>query len=179
LVERAVSLGEDVEEAQEAVDEIVQYYTEALKSEKKAAQDAEEAGKKRAQEELNNLKTKVKELKEIVPGFTLTPKEKEKIIEKLTKPVKEINGVPHNAIWSKRQEDPFKFDTILAALDEIGIFDGKWDKLIKKGKSKIVEDLRKSISSNTAFKTGVGNVPNAFGEETTDALESMKASIRF
>lgn len=179
LVDRAVSLGEDVEEAQEALDELVQYYDTAIKTEKQNALKAEEDNRTKAQEELTSLKNKVKELKEIVPGITLTPKEKEKIIDKLTKPVKEVNGVPLNAIWAKRQEDPFKFDTVIAALDEIGVFDGKWDKLIKKGKSKIVDDLKRSINSNTSFKTSVGNVPNAFGEETQDALESMKAALRF
>ncbi len=178
LVERAVSLGEDIEEANEALEDLDKYYSTKAEEEKKLISQKEEENKKAAQQQLEDFKKKVTDMKEIVPGMDLTPKQKQNIIEKLTKPVKEIGGQPVNAIWAKRAEDPFKFDTIVAALEDIGVFDGKWDKLQKRVKSDTINQLKKSIDSRSSDRTRTG----AYGRTASDDaamrnIESMKGLI--
>ena len=179
LIERTVSLGEDIEEAEEAVDELKQYYTEQIVAEKKQAIAEQEKYKELQKNQLKELKEKIDKVEEVVPGIKLTPKVRQDIFEKITKPVKEINGQPVNSIWAKRLEDPFKFDTIIATLDSMGIFDGKWDKLLKNTKTKTIDDLKKKLDSNTSFKTKP-KASNLYSDlEADDALNSMKGVFKF
>lgn len=179
LIERTVSLGEDIEEAEEAVDELKQYYTEQIVAEKKQAIAEQEKYKELQKNQLKELKEKIDKVEEVVPGIKLTPKVRQDIFEKITKPVKEINGQPVNSIWAKRLEDPFKFDTIIATLDSMGIFDGKWDKLLKNTKTKTIDDLKKKLNSNTSFKTKP-KASNLYSDlEADDALNSMKGVFKF
>ena len=179
LIERTVSLGEDIEEAEEAVDELKQYYAEQMVAEKKQAIAEQEKYKELQKNQLKELKEKIDKVEEVVPGIKLTPKVRQDIFEKITKPVKEINGQPVNSIWAKRLEDPFKFDTIIATLDSMGIFDGKWDKLLKNTKTKTIDDLKKKLDSNTSFKTKP-KASNLYSDlEADDALNSMKGVFKF
>jgi hypothetical protein len=179
LIERTVSLGEDIEEAEEAVDELKQYYSEQIVAEKKQAIAEQEKYKELQKNQLKELKEKIDKVEEVVPGIKLTPKVRQDIFEKITKPVKEINGQPVNSIWAKRFEDPFKFDTIIATLDSMGIFDGKWDKLLKNTKTKTIDDLKKKLDSNTSFKTKP-KASNLYSDlEADDALKSMKGVFKF
>ena len=179
LIERTVSLGEDIEEAEEAVDELKQYYAEQIVAEKKQAIAEQEKYKELQKNQLKELKEKIDKVEEVVPGIKLTPKVRQDIFEKITKPVKEINGQPVNSIWAKRLEDPFKFDTIIATLDSMGIFDGKWDKLLKNTKTKTIDDLKKKLDSNTSFKTKP-KASNLYSDlEADDALNSMKGVFKF
>jgi len=177
LVDQAVSLGEDVEEAQEALEGLKKHYEESKKSEKEKVKKTQEEQMKAAEEQLKAFKEDVNKLEEIVPGMPLTKKQKQNIIDKLTKPVKEENGVALNAVWAKRQEDPFKFDTIVAALDDLGIFDGKWDKLTKRVKTDTVNKLKESLNK-TSQRTRTG-APTSYGsdDEVMKNIESMKGII--
>jgi hypothetical protein len=178
LVDRAVSLGEDIEEATEALTEVQGIYKELGEREKQAVKQRQEQAVKRQKELQEDLNNKIESLEEIVPGMKLTKAEKTRIKDSLIKPVSEANGVPLNAIWAKRAKDPFKFDTILAALDMYGVFEGKWDKLTKNTKSKVVEELRDKMRSNTTFKTTI-NKEKAFQEsaESSNYLDTMKKTF--
>jgi hypothetical protein len=177
LIERAVSLGEDIEESLEAIDGVKKYFTEVGEQEKQKIKNAELKQKEEAAKSLKELDDKIDALTEIIPKMPLNKVEKNKIKELITKPVKNVNGVNLNAIWAKRMEDPFKFETTLAALYHYGVFDGKWDKIISGTKSKAVGDLKKAIETNTSFKT---NTP-AYREEKTavDSIDSMRRAFGF
>ena len=177
LVERAVSLGEDIEEATEALEDLTKHYESKAEEEKKLIAQREEENKKAAETQLGDFKKKVNDMKEIVPGMELTPKQKSNIIDKLTKPVKEINGQPVNAIWAKRAEDPFKFDTIIAALDDIGVFDGKWDKLQKRVKSDTVNQLKKAFDSKSSERTRAGAYRTGEDDAAVRNIESMRGLV--
>ncbi len=177
LVERAISLGEDVEEAAEALEDLTKYYDEKIEQEKKYISQQEEEGKKSAQKQLEEFKEKVTGMKEVVPGMELTAKQKQNIIDKLTKPVKELNGQPVNHIWAKRAEDPFKFDTIVAALEDLGIFDGKWDKLQKRVKTDTVNQLKKSIEQQSSQRTRTGAYGSYDDDRVQKSIDSMKGLI--
>jgi len=175
LVEQTVSLGEDIEEAQEALESLVKHYSEAEKSEKEKVKQTQEQQMKDAEQQLKAFKEDVNKLDEIVPGMPLTKKQKQNIIDKLTKPVEEHNGVALNAVWSKRQKDPFKFDTIVATLDDLGIFDGKWDKLTKKVKTDTVNKLKNSLN-RTSERTRTGSVSSYSSDDdkVQENIDSMK-----
>ncbi len=178
LVDRIISLGEDVDEASEAYDELKTYYDEALEGEKEAVKQADKQRQEEADKQLEDFKKKVNDLKEVVPGMELTPKQKQGIIAKLTEPVEEIGGQPVNAIYAKRAKDPFKFDTVLAVLDDIGIFDGKWDKLTKRVKTNTIADLKKKLESETSSRSRAGSYGTGSGEEAVRKnIDSMRGAI--
>jgi len=178
-IESKISLGEDIEFAKEALPEIKDHFDKIGEERKKEIQKQEEDIRKSQADKQKELEEKIDKLDEIIPKHTLSKAEKKKIKEKLIKPVKEVNGVPLNAIWAKRMEDPFKFDSIIAALDNYGVFDGNWDKLISQNKTKAAEDLRKAIHSNSSFKTRTDKLKaSQTGEdESMESIEAMKKAF--
>lgn len=178
LVEQAINLGEDIEESEEALAEIQNIYKEVGEQEKENIKRQEESRKKTNKKQVEELSTKIESLDEVIPGLKLTKTEKNKIKDSILKPVKEVNGIPVNDIWATRAKDPFKFDTILAALKLYGVFDGKWDKLVKGTKTKAVDELREHMKSNTSFKTTVDKSkasPTETGEK--GSLDAMKRAF--
>lgn len=175
LVEQAISLGEDVDEATEALEDLTKHYEETEKEEKQKVKQQQEEQRKSAEQQLEQFKKDVESLDEVVPGMPLTKKQKQNIIDKLTKPVKEVQGHALNSVWAKRQEDPFKFDTTVAVLDDLGIFDGKWDKLTKRVKTDTVNKLKKSLDKTSErTRTGAQRSYGASEDETQRNLNSMK-----
>ena len=178
LVEQSVSLGEDVEEATEAVEALKTYYKEAKTVEKQNIVDRQKAQARQSEAQLQKFKEDVNAIKEIIPGMPLTDKQKSNIIDKLTKPVKEVNGVAMNSVWAKRQEDPFKFDTIIAALDDIGVFEGKWDKLVKKVKTDTVSKFRASLDrTSNRSRTGATDYSYDGEDKVQRKIQEMKGII--
>ena len=178
LVDRAFSLGEDIEEATESVDDIKEYYKEAKKAKLGEVEKDKQALERQKEESLKALKTKVDELKEVIPGVPLTSTGRKKLIEKITKPVGEINGQPINALWQKRLKDPLTFDIILAELDEAGVFDGKWDKVVKKVKTNTVNKLKEALKAEET-RTRTGALQTYEDASTQAALTAMKSSNAF
>jgi len=120
---------------------------EAAKSDK----EREDATKK----QLESYQKFAEDSKEIIPGVKLNKQKKDKLYDMIVKPSETYNGQPVNALTAKMLKDPIKFNYILASLIDAGVFDGKWDSLIKVGKSKAIEDLTKAVETGNQFKVGV------------------------
>lgn len=179
LIEKSVVTGDDIEEATEAIEEINRYFKDAGEQQKQIVAEQDKVNREKQQKELKDLSDKIENLTEVVPGFSLTKVDKNKIKDIITKPVKEMNGVPLNAMWAKRAEDPFKFDTVMATLFHYGVFEGKWDKLVKGTKSKAAEELRRSISQDTSFKTRTTSSNNDVSDQEKDSLSSLKRAFGY
>lgn len=108
-------------------------------------------------ETLKTLKNKIEDYKEIVPGIQINKQTKERLYKAITEPSQVgPNGEQWNLPTAKRMEDPIKYAIIEAYLIEQGVFDGKFDKIMSKTKSKALADLKSKLSDskNTAFKSG-------------------------
>lgn len=116
----------------------------------KSDREREEATKK----QLESYQKFVEDSKEIIPGVKLNKQKKDKLFDMIVKPSETYNGQPVNALTAKMLKDPVKFNYILASLIDAGVFDGKWDNLIKVGKSKAIEDLTKAVETGVQFKPG-------------------------
>lgn len=117
----------------------------------------DEADKRTREENIKSLRKEVDVMNEIIPGIKINKQTKDKIFSNITSIVKNgPNGEPLNTAMAKRAEDPLKYAIIENYLIELGVFDGKWDKVIARSKSKAVSELEKSLSdkSNTDFKGG-------------------------
>lgn len=174
-IDKKINIGDDIDEAKEALPEIQNYFKETAEQEKEKKKKEEEDAAKQRKESLEKLEKTVDETDEIIPKQKLTPKQKEAIKKNLTQPAKEYNGMQLNAVWAKRMEDPINFDIQLAALLEYGVFDGKWDKVVTGTKSKATEDIKKQIKSNTSFKTKSGN--KAFSDPSSNEEDAAKDAI--
>lgn len=174
LIENHVSLGDDVDLAKDAVDEMRDYYKDEVKKQEEQTQKQQEEFKKEHSQQLENLKNKIDQMEEVLPGHKINKQTKDKIYDTITKPVaQDDKGNVLNSIWNKRLQDPFKFDTMLAYLDHIGVLDGKFDKLTKPAKSQAVDDLQNLIKSDKKF----GSKP-AKGQPSSSGLaESMARSF--
>ncbi len=128
---------------------------EALKLEVK---QQEEERARQYKETVNSLKKTIYESPDtVLPGIKLTKKLQDAIYKNIMDPVKELsNGEKINAIVAKRLENPVKYAIIEAYLVEIGVFDGKFDKIEDKVKGKALLELKKTLenSKNTSFKQG-------------------------
>lgn len=155
LIQRSQDLGEDLDDVKEALQSLKELKREEIDNLKKTKITEKLNQEKEIKETISNLKTKINSLDEIVPNLKVSKQSKQKIEELLTKPVKQTDqGQMLNGVWSKRMDDPVDFDIKLAYLIELGAFDGKWDKLIKKTESKITEELKGKMNIGNSFFGG-------------------------
>lgn len=172
LVENHVALGEDVDVAKEAVGEVKNIISEQEKEltelTKKQQKEFEDNHKK----QLEELRSKIDSMDEILPNHKINKQTKDKLHDMLVKPVAQDQyGNPINSIWKKRMSDPFKFDTMVAYLDILGVFDGKMDKLLKPAKNSAVSDLERSLKSQK-----FGSKPATGSRQDSDDLAKGLAS---
>lgn len=92
-------------------------------------------------------------------GGKPSKKARDKYYDLLTKPAGDVNGQKVNAIAKKRQDiGAQKFDIILAALMDKGVFDGDLSKLSAKQRRNAIEDLQRSVEENRGeFSKSGGN----------------------
>lgn len=131
-----------------------------------------------AQEQLKTLRSTVDATKEIIPGMTITPTEKDTLYNLLTTSVKQTaDGQYLNAIWAKRLENPMQFDTVLAYLFQKGVFNGSWDKIIKQTKTEAIKQLESVFDTGGDFRTGQP-APRAISENAKSILQGMASTFK-
>ena len=127
--------------------------------------------------QLGILKTEIEKVTEIVPGLKLNAKVKASLYETLTTPAEQLsNGQWINSLYAKRAKDPIAWDIKVAYLDQLGIFDGKWDQIIKGGKSAAVKELSQKMAGGSVSATGQPNVvePNKTAKDILHSMEVFK-----
>ena len=167
-INKEISRLEDLEEAQEevksAIPELIKVRESDLVSVKNKAKEYQDSLVKQEQDRLKKYESYIDGLSEIIPGSKINKTTHSKLKDMITKPVKESGDKKLNAVWAKREADPIKFDTIVAYLMMEGVFDGKWDKLSSKSKTKAFEDLESSL--RTARKTS-DSASNPYNNKST------------
>lgn len=179
LVDRSFELGDDVQEAKEALSGLKKARKDYVESLKQEQVKQREAQTKQQQEALKNLKEKINSFEGVVPDQKINKATKTKLEKMLTTPVKQLeNGQVLNAVWAKRAENSLEFDLKLAHLIDLGAFDGKFAGLKKKVKTDAATDLERIIDQKRGY-TGSGRVPRQEDKDTKDSISSMKKAFGF
>jgi hypothetical protein len=181
LVDNHVSLGEDIEESVEALEEIKKANKQQIELEKKRVAEQAAQYQEDNKKALEKVKSTIESLEEIVPGQKLTKQAKTKLQEMITKPVTQDKlGNPINAIWQKRLADPLNFDIKLAYFIQSGLFDGKMDKLVKTSKTAAISDLEHQIASQSKSGVFKANPRTKYEDEdpaVTKNIDSMRGLV--
>lgn len=162
-------------EAKDALGEI----KELLKKEQayiKIEQEKErKAAEQRTQQLLNTVETTISKTEEIVPGLKLNDKIRKELYSSMTQPTgRDVEGNPVNKVMEIRAKDPIKFEMTLHYLASLGIFEGKWDKVISTAKTSSVKELEKLIKSNDNKFSGSGKASIPASKSSADLLSAIK-----
>lgn len=180
LVDNAISLGDDMDEAKEALVSIKEYNKELIQQEKEQLLNQQKSFEEQHKKQIQTVKDSIEKLDEIMPGHKINKQTKKKIEDMMLKPVgQDKAGNQVNQIWKKRMDNPIDFDMKLAYLLSTGYFDGKTDKLVKRERSKAVEDLEKHIknSSSNELKGKSSMNRGDSDDKERDAIESMRKAF--
>jgi hypothetical protein len=149
-----------------------------IENEKRKAALMQEENKRNTEKILSDVRSKIDSYNEIVPGVKVPKNVKEKIFKNLTTPVAiDENNNPVTFIQSVRAKDPINFEILLNYYAEIGLFDGKFDSIIKGTKTKTVEELEKTLSSSNLFDKGVSTVVKTVDSKEEQTARDIASSI--
>ena len=168
------SLGKLEDKAKTALNKLQKSQTEELKKSKEEADKKQKQLGEQNRQALLKLKTDIDTVKEVVPGVKLNTQMRGKMYEALTTPTMQTpDGQYLNAIYAKRAENPTEFDIKLAYLYNIGIFDGKWDKITSTARSGAISDLSDRLKDSSVSKTGTPASTEG-SPKASDILRSME-----
>jgi hypothetical protein len=161
LIESLADTNKLEKKAITALGNLNKYKEQALRQLEEDAKRSDAERQAQYQSQLKAIRSNVDEVNEIIPGLKINKQTKDKLFDMITKPATTVNGQQVNAITAKMMENPTKFNLTLAELIRVGVFDGKWDNIIKVSKSKAIEDLQKAVESGVEFKSrAAGSKPS-------------------
>jgi hypothetical protein len=167
------SLGKLEDKAKTSLKRLQKTQAEELKRSKDDADKFNREAAERNKQALNKLKTDIDGVKEIMPGVNLNSKMRGKMYEALTTASAQTpDGQYLNAIYAKRAENPTEFDIKLAYLYNVGVFDGKWDKITSTATSGAVAALSDKLKPGAISSTGSPATPTNV-PKSADILKSM------
>lgn len=173
LAQRSIDLGEDVEDAKEALETLKKHAKEQEELKIKQAQEQRKQKEEEYKKTVETLKTQLlEEKKYIIEGLPYSKQIAEKVFNSITKPVKVENGKPISRIMEERMKNPLDFEVKLNYIFEITDGFKNFDKIVKTSKSKAVDELGRVINANT-FK-GYGSTPT--GDKGFDVLDKLFGS---
>jgi len=159
-------------------EKIKENYTYQKKYLVNKAESDKAAYQEMATKQMEDLKTRVFDIAEIIPGRKINDKTKEKIFKSITTSVGNdpTTGQATTAIGLKRSKDPVSFEITLAYLNELGVFDGKWDSVIASAKSTATKELEKVITNSSA---PIGGGTPVYGpDEKSNVSKSILDSFK-
>jgi len=138
---------------------------------KVAAIERDKEAAKENKKQMDSLKKQIEDTNEIIPGLKLNKVQKDEIMSSITQPVKTTeDGRQLNAVMVKRMEDPIKYAILEAYFVKQGFFDGKFDKLVAKSKSKATLELEENLTKDTSYKPGRTSLHSS-GSDNVDTKE--------
>jgi hypothetical protein len=155
LTNKIFSTGEDIEEAKEALKDLVEYEKVSFEEQKKQLAAQAEANKKAERQALESLNKIANDTKEIIPGIVVTPKLRSEVVRGLTQPVGYTeDNRPLDIISKYLYDNPvdgrFKLAYLLKITDDLKDL----NKVTVKAKNTAVRDLAKVLSSKDLGLTG-------------------------
>lgn len=182
LVQRSIDLGEDIEESKDALKNLKGLVSEEIERVKQEAEVVKQKQLDENKRQLEKLKEDIYATKEIIPNQSINKQTKDKMYDAIVKPIEDKNGNVTNAIWAKRAENPFLFDSRLAYLLLTGFFEDKpWDKVktVKVSKeASMMEDFL-SKNKNTGVTPGTGAPAGEITKEKlADIINSTQSILK-
>jgi hypothetical protein len=175
LIETYEDTDELFSEAKDALGEIKDLLKKEEAYIKKQQEQERKVAEQRTKELLNTVETTISKTEEIVPGIKLNDKVRKEIYSSMTQPTgRDAEGNPVNKVMEIRAKDPIKFEMTLHYLASLGIFEGKWDKVISTAKTSSVKELEKLIKSNDNKFSGSGKASIPASKSSADLLSAIK-----
>ena len=170
-IESLEDTGKLAKRAEVAVAHLHKYKEEQVKQLEIKAKTQEQERANAVQQQLNGMRKVIDDTVEIIPGIKHNKQTKDKLFDMITKQAGVINGQPVNALTLKMYENPTKYNLILAELQRLGVFDGKWDSITKVAKTKAITELEKAVESGVDYKAAV---PKGSYTDVYKALKDLK-----
>ena len=174
IIDAYDNTGSLAEEALSAREELVEIQDEDIKAKKEEQKVRSAEFEKQQQAQMDTLFNTINDTEEVVPGMKLNKNMREKIFKNMVEPAGlDERGNQISKVMKIREKNPMNFDVTLNYLAELGIFDGKWDKIVSKQKSNAIKDLEKKITSK---QTSLSNRPKKTAKSES-ILESMRKTF--
>lgn len=174
MAQRSIDIGEDVEDAKAALEDLKRADGRKMDNERANAQ----ARKVETQRQLKNLENVVMSTEEILPGVPISEKLRKQVFDSMTKPIEAGSNGPVFEIQRERSKDPIAFDLRLHYLYALGLFKETPDMSVitRTEKSKAAKQFQDAVK-NANFGGG-GKQPQIHGATDDDLLESL-SSMKF
>lgn len=175
LATRSVELGEDTEDALAAYNTLKDIESKRIKE---ATNEAEAAKKREAEERqkyLSELKDKVLNKEEFIPGHKPNSTTKEKIFENMSKVVdydEKGNGL--NSIMSAKRKDPEKFAIMESYFYTVTKGYTDFSTLKNTAKSSAIDEIDKQLAQSTTGGGTPKSIPSSTGIGLADAIKNLK-----
>ena len=170
-IESLEDTGKLAKRAEVALTHLHKYKDEQMTRLKENAAKADQDREAAVQKQLTDMRKFIDDTPEIIPGVKHNKQIKDKLYDMITKQAGVINGQPVNAITLKMYENPTKYNLILAELQRLGVFDGKWESITKVAKTKAISELEKVVESGVNYKT---NAPKNGYADIYKELKNLK-----
>ena len=155
LAQRSIDLGEDLEDAKEALASIKVINKSKFEERLAQAQKEKADAQKRSDDEIKQIKDTLFNAKEIIPGLGINEKVKKEVYDQMVKPIfTDEKGVQYNALTKARLDNPVDFTVKLHYLFKITNGFEDFDKLKVSAKSKAVKDLDNTLKGHTFIPQG-------------------------
>jgi len=178
LVNKSYEDGSDVDEVDEASQNILEYIAETKQNNIKQAQDQKIARETAIAKYTTDQKALIETTDEYFKGDKVTKVVKEKMIKLLTSPAKLKDGSINNQLWAKRDENPIAFDAKVAYLEAIGFFDDKpLDKFVKNAETKVTTGLQAFLQDNEG-RSYKGSMGKSFSETVTNKEDPFSIFLK-
>lgn len=149
LAQRSIDIGEDVEDAVEALEGLKLEQKKLIDQQIKQAEADKQAKQQKYNEDLKKFKQTLDSTTEIIPGVKITPQVAQKVFEQATKPVPLKDGRYVNEMAKARLENPIEFEAKLNYLFYITKGFSDFSKIAKSQKTKAVKELDDFVKGNS------------------------------
>tara|TARA_R110000822_G_scaffold82509_3_gene195151 strand:- start:513 stop:1640 length:1128 start_codon:yes stop_codon:yes gene_type:complete len=150
LAQRSIDIGEDIEDAKEALQGLTLAEEAKMQQEIETKQTQAKANLEKQNEDLEKFKKFVYDSKEIIPGVKINNKIAEAVIKQALEPVEKLpNGTQVNAVYKARNEDPIGFEAKLNYLFYVTKGFSDFSKIATSQKSRATKELDDFVKGNT------------------------------
>lgn len=175
LAERSVDLGEDIDDAKEALNSLKEIEKTRIVKTNAQREAEKKAELKQAEEKLSKLKEVVLNKEEFIPNMKVNATTKEKIFKNMTEIAEyDSKGNPLNAITAARMKDPENFEMMESFFFTITKGFTDFSKFTKSVKSTAIDELDKSLQSNNVG----GGTPNSIRSTSSKGLADAIANYK-
>lgn len=174
LANRSVELGEDIDDAKEALSSLTAIEKVRIKETNDKIEADKKIEAKKAEEKLSKLKDTILNKEEFVPNIKVNATTKEKIFKNMTEIAGyDDKGNPLNAITAARMKDPENFEMMESFFYTITKGFTDFSKFTNAVKSNAIEELDRSLKSNNVGGGSPVTIKSSTGKGLADAINNF------